>query len=239
MAIYLDLTQILLGIFNLLFISISLIISILFLSKYFKEKDKNFLMIGIIWFLISTPWLHGALTFIFLLFDILLMKAIRMVIFYTFIPIAILLWMNTFTNFMYDDKKKILVSIYGLISLICEILFFLFLFIDLKGLIGDINYDGGVYFVATYSLFIRFSMLFFLASGFITFILFAKTSLGSNNKEVKWKARFLIIAFSTYTLCAILDSFAIFSQNAILVVLIRLLLILSSIEFYLGWFLPL
>lgn len=238
MAIYLDVQQILIGIFNISFIIISLVISILFLRKYIKQKENDFLMIGIVWFLISTPWLHGALTFILMLFDVLLMKAIRMIIFYMFIPIAITIWMNTFTNFLYWDKKKLLVAVYCLISVICEVLFFIFLFIDIKGLVGDFDYANGIYFIATYKPFIRFSMLFFLASGFITFMLFAKESLESTNPEVKWKGIFLVIAFSSYTVCAILDSFAFFSQYIALIVLIRLLLILSSIEFYLGWFLP-
>ncbi len=68
--------------------------------------------------------------------------------------------------------------------------------------------------------------------------MFAGSSLKSENAEVKLKGKFLIIAFLTYTTCAVLDSFAFFLTQPIMVVLIRIFLMLSAIEFYFGWILP-
>ncbi|TFF99988.1 MAG: hypothetical protein EU541_03535 [Promethearchaeota archaeon] len=194
--------------------------------------------IGLIWFLIATPWLHGALTFILILFNIEFSEFIRFIILYSFIPLAAFLWMDVFTNFLYQDKKKILLTIFGLLGLICECLFFAFLFIDQKILIGDFAYEQGIYFSAKYSNFIRITMPIFLAASFVTFMIFATNTLKATDLKVRLKSKFLIIAFITFTICSVLDMLAIFSSNPISVVIIRILLMLSSILFYFGWFLP-
>ena len=81
-------------------------------------------------------------------------------------------------------------------------------------------------------------MIFFLVSGLVTFLIFVGNSVKSNEREVKVKGIFLIIAFLTYTICAVLDSFAFFLAQPVAVVIIRILLMTSAIEFYFGWILP-
>ncbi|MBD3194818.1 MAG: hypothetical protein GF317_07175 [Candidatus Lokiarchaeota archaeon] len=238
MVIELTFPQILQGTFNLIFVIISFIVGLTILTKYFKFKRTHYISIGIIWIGISTPWLHGAIAFILLLFNIEMLQSIRFIIAYAVIPIITALWFNTFTDFIYEDKKKLFVSLISIIAGICEMIFFIFLFTDQEGLVGVFDYANGEYFTATYRPFTRFTLLFFLASAFISFMLFASQSLKSADPEVKLKGKFLIIAFITYTICAVIDSFAFFLQFEIIVVIIRVLLMLSAIEFYLGWILP-
>jgi hypothetical protein len=176
--------------------------------------------------------MHGALAFVLLFFNIVLMEEIRFIIAYAFIPIIIVLWLITFTNFMYREKRKIILTIYTIICLICEILFFTFLFTDRVNMIGYFERT----FSAVYRPFVRFTILFFLATALITFLIFANESRKSEDPELKLKGKFLMIAFITYAACAVLDSFFLFQP--VIIVIVRLLLISSAIEFYFGWILP-
>jgi hypothetical protein len=238
MVIELTIPQVLQGTFNLIFVLISFIVGLTILMKYFTLKDVNFIAIGIIWIGISTPWLHGAIAFILLLFDIEMAQSIRFIIAYAFIPIITALWFKTFTDFVYQERKKMIIAIFSIIALISEIIFFIFLFLDQEQLIGTFNYAEGKYFTATYSPFTRFSLLFFLMSAFLSFMIFASKSLKSNDAEIKLKGKFLIVAFVTYTVCAFIDSFAFFLQYPVIVVIIRVFLMISAVEFYFGWILP-
>lgn len=235
----LELTEFLQGSFNLIFVLISIVVGLTILSRYFKYKKFHFFLVGVIWIGISTPWLHGAIAFIIYFFDPLLIETagfitIRFIIGYTSIPIITTLWFIVFTDLKYQKEKRFLIWLYALISAICESLFFVFLFTNQYDLIG---YFSGP-FTAIYRPFTRFSLLFFLGSSLVTFLIFAASSLKSESPEIRLKGKFLIIAFLTYTICAVFDSFAFFLTQPIMVVLIRIFLMLSAIEFYFGWILP-
>ncbi|MEJ2279158.1 MAG: hypothetical protein P8Y70_15645 [Candidatus Lokiarchaeota archaeon] len=202
----LDALGFLTGLFNLIFVIISIAVGLIIISKYKQANKKRYIYLGLIWIGISTPWMHGAIAFILLFFNITFDPIIRFIIGYAFIPIITTIWIAIFTDLLYENKKKILVSIYMLISIICEILFFIFLFVDRVELIGYFETT----FQARYSLFIRFTMVFFLISALITFLIFARHSLKSNDPVLKIKGKFLIIAFLTYSVCAVLDSFTFF-----------------------------
>jgi hypothetical protein len=200
--------------------------------KYRIYKKNYYIYVGIVWIGISTPWMHGAIAFILLFMNITLDVNIRFMIGYIFIPIITVLWLIVFTEFMYREKRKIIVGVFTIIALITEFLFFYFLFTDPENMIG--------YFVRTFSAvyrpFYRFTILFYLAVALITFLLFARESIKSQDPELKLKGKFLVGAFLTYAACAVLDSFFLFQP--VIVVVVRLLLVSSAIEFYFGWILP-
>lgn len=235
----LETAEVLQGSFNLIFVIISFIVGFTILSKYFKYKKSHFILVGLIWIGISTPWLHGAITFIVYFFTPAIIETpgfitMRFIIGYTSIPLITVLWFLVFTSMVYPNKRVLLVSLFGTIAGICEIMFFIFLIFDQSSLIGVFPAP----FTATYRPFTRFTLLFFLISALITFLIFAGNSLKSQDPKIRLKGRFLIIAFLTYTACAVMDSFAFFLTQPVLVVIIRVLLIFSSIEFYFGWILP-
>jgi hypothetical protein len=70
----------------------------------------------------------------------------------------------------------------------------------------------------------------------ITGTIFAWKSMKSEDPSVMWKGRFILIAMISFTIGAFLD--AVLTFSALELVIVRLLLISSSIEFYLGFFLP-
>ncbi len=226
--------DILTGTFNLLFVIISFIVGISILARYRKVKKVHFIYVGLIWIGICTPWLHGALTLIFKLLGGSMLEQIRFTIAYIFVPIIIVLWMKVFGDLVYPKKEKLLFYSYLILCVICEIIFFTFLFIDYKTYIGYFSQP----FLATYQPFTRYTMMFFLASGFVTFMIFASKSLKSTDMEIQLKGKFLIIAMVTFTACSVLDSFKFFATIPIMIVITRIFLMLSAIEFYLGWILP-
>jgi hypothetical protein len=78
----------------------------------------------------------------------------------------------------------------------------------------------------------------------VTGTLFARRSLRSDNEEVKLKGKLLLAAFLSFSIGAILDSMigGILGDNdpllPIMVVIVRIILISSAIEFYGGFILP-
>ena len=67
-------------------------------------------------------------------------------------------------------------------------------------------------------------------------ILIARESLKSEDREIKLKGRFLLIAFISWTIGALMD--AALDPNIITLTIARLILISSAIEFYCGFLLP-
>ena len=55
-------------------------------------------------------------------------------------------------------------------------------------------------------------------------------------KVIQWRGRFMLIAFISFTIGALFDS--AIPMSSLTIVLIRLLLISSAIEYYLGFFFP-
>ena len=79
----------------------------------------------------------------------------------------------------------------------------------------------------------------------ITGVIFAQKSVKLEDREVRLKGKLLRAAFITFAVAAILDSLlgTIFENPAdpllaIMVVVVRILLILSALEFYGGFLLP-
>jgi hypothetical protein len=79
----------------------------------------------------------------------------------------------------------------------------------------------------------------------ISGVIFAQRSIKVEDREVRLKGKLLRAAFITFTVGAILDSLlgTIFEDPAdpflaVMVVVVRILLIISAIEFYGGFLLP-
>ena len=79
----------------------------------------------------------------------------------------------------------------------------------------------------------------------VTGVIFAQKSVKSEDREVRLKGKLLRGAFISFTIAAILDASLgmIFEDPtdpllAIMVVIIRILLIVSALEFYGGFLLP-
>ncbi len=220
------------GIFTTIFVVISLLVGLRILLKYFEHKRTELIAVGVSWMGISTPWIGNSLSFLLYvlagyrleLFPYLFMEN-------AFIPLAIICWIYAFSTLVYPRLvKKMTVSI-GVICLIYEIFLIAALIINPE-IIGTLE---GM-FDSSHTIIPNIFRIFGIFIVLITGTIFARKSMTSEDPSVHWKGKFLLIAMISFAVGAFLD--AILTFTPLELVLVRLLLISSSIEYYLGFFLP-
>ncbi len=220
------------GIFSLIFVAISLLVGIIILSRFFKYKERVYLLVGLTWIFISEPWWPSSVSFLIALSNgVGIPSGVYFLIGNIFVPLAIGLWLLAFTEFLYSEKRKLILSIFAIIGALFEILFFIFLFLSPE-LIGELNGPVDV----NYKSFIMIFLIIFLSIMVITGFLFANLSLKSKDPEVKLKGKLLVIAYIAFAVGALLDASVPFNEPTIII--IRLILILSAICWYGGFILP-
>jgi len=239
----LELVDYLQGSFSLIFVIISLIIGITILSKYPKFKSRLYLLVGISWIGVANPWMPDSISFLMNLF---VQQSLDIgwyfIIGNCFIPIALIAWLTAFTDMIYRDAQKKVLIVSIVLSIIFEIVFFILFFLDMD-LIGVINPSRP--FTVEFDIFITVYLLLVILVMVITGVIFAQKSVKLEDREVRLKGKLLRAAFITFTVAAILDSLlgSIFENPtdpflSVLVVVVRILLIFSALEFYGGFLLP-
>ncbi|MFX1378205.1 MAG: hypothetical protein ACFFA4_03855 [Promethearchaeota archaeon] len=229
----LDLLEVLHGSLTILFVVISIILGLRIVSRYFELKRNEFLLFGIFWIGMTTPWWPNIITFIMVLVTGGAINiAIYVVLGIAFLPITITIGLIAFLKVLPLNKKnkKIFFIIDVCANIAYEIYFFIFLFIDLSFIaafedifILEWSIPSQIYFI--------FSLIVFLLVG----IPFSRVSLRSEELDIHMKGKFLLIAFISFTIGTVLD-FAI--PTPITYLIARLILLSSSLEFYIGLVLP-
>lgn len=220
------------GSFTLAFVLLSIIIGIRMVTKYAKSKHFEHITLGLGWIFLSSAWWGSAFSFLTIIF---IGDAIGEIIFLfignAFIPLAIIFWLYSFSTILFPDKKKMLMSIILLICIPYEIVLITFLIID-PSVVGTIE---GTFYSRPNILSAVFQA-FALVVTIITGVIFSLQSMKVDKPEVKWRGRFLLLAFFSLTIGSLLDIFI--AREAFSLVIIRLVLMASAIEYYLGFFLP-
>ena len=220
------------GIFSIIFVIFSFAIGFIILTRYFKYKEKIYFFVGATWIFISEPWWPSTISFLVALYNnVGISPGIYFLLGNVFIPLAIILWLLAFTEFLYSEKRKLILSIYTIIGALFEVLFFIFLFLN-QNLIGELNGPVDV----NYKSFIMVFLIIFLLIVVISGLSFANLSLKSKDPEVKLKGKLLIVAYLGFSVGALLDASVPF--NPATIIIIRLLLILSAFCWYGGFLLP-
>ncbi len=202
---------------------------------------------GLTWIGMATPWFPDSISFLIILIARITMPIeIYILIGTTLLPILLLIWMAAFSELLYKDKQKKILMIFAIIAIIYELIFFVLFFLDAKAYIGEYQR----YFQVEFKEFITLFDLALLVIVLITGIIFAKKSLSSLDEKIHLKGRFLLAAFISFCIGAALDAstgliftdlFGISNTNpfiSIFVVIIRIILISSAFEFYIGFMLP-
>ncbi|MHA2275676.1 MAG: hypothetical protein ACXAC2_07920 [Candidatus Kariarchaeaceae archaeon] len=220
------------GVFSIIFVAISLLVGIIILTRYFKYKERIYFLVGITWVLIASPWWPSSLSFLVAISNgIGISSEIYFLIGNIFAPIAIITWLLAFTEFLYTNKRKLILLVFSIFGLIFEILFITLLLLA-PDLIGELNPPVDV----NYKSFTMIFLISFLSVMVVSGFLFANLSLKSDDPEVKLKGKLLIIAYITFSVGALLDSSI--PLNEALIIITRLILILSSFCWYGGFILP-
>jgi hypothetical protein len=227
-----DLLTILNGTFSIIYVSISIIIAIHMILTYFKIGEKLLIFVGITWIGIVTPWLPSSISFIVALFnEVGIPRELYFIIGNIAAPAIIIIWMLAFTEFFYKDKKTILLTLAVVYGAVFEFVFLYILISDPVSIANfrppiDVDYQGIFMIIAATII------LYMLITG----IIFSYNSIISYDRETKVKGYFLLVAFISYAVGAFLD--AAISAGIVLLIITRLVLISSAIEWYFGFMLP-
>ena len=90
------------GITEIIFVTITIILGLSVIAKYPKTKNKEFLLVGIVWIGVSQPWFAGVYSFIYTLATGEMISAtLYLLIGFTFIPVTTILWFIVFTDLVY------------------------------------------------------------------------------------------------------------------------------------------
>ncbi|MEJ2251537.1 MAG: hypothetical protein P8Y70_14525 [Candidatus Lokiarchaeota archaeon] len=218
---------------SFVFVVISIIIGVTILIKYFEYRNIQLLLVGLVWIGISTPWFPDSINFIWLLlFSTTIPITVSLLLGLVSLPVVMVLWILVFAEFLYAEQKNIIVLIFIIIGVIYEIVFITLLAIN-PTLIGYYPVSA---LQMVYTFGFEIFLLIFIAVFLVTGTLFARESLRSDKSEIRLKGKFLLIAFISFTIGSILDSLNL--GNPIFVIISRLILISSGIEFYIGFILP-
>lgn len=222
------------GIFGLIFITITIIVGLSIIIKYFENKNINLLYVGVAWILFCSGWYGTSISFVISFFnggEGLPLEAILFINF-TPLPIGLISWMIAFTNFMLKKQQKLIILGMLIFSTVFYATLILFLVYDvnliaIKESAVDTRSNNMIM-----AIFIISIILILLISG----IAFAIKTIKIGKPETRWKGIFLLIAFPSFAFGGLLD--ATVTTTPITLVIFRLLLISSAIEFYLGFILP-
>lgn len=220
------------GILSIIFVSISIIIGTKIASKYFKYKQRTFLLVGITWIgLVSLWYSHVISVLLILTTGNGISDRLYMFLGNALLPFTWFIWIIAFTDLVCKDKQKIFLIISAIYGAVVEIYFLFYLFTD-PSILGEVLSPVDAKYNLVMTLY-QFSCLIMIV---ITGILFARISMKSDNPEIKVKGKFLLFALISFFVGAI---FEIFSYISIIFLIIgRLILISSAIEFYCGFILP-
>ncbi len=222
------------GSLGLSFVTISIILGLIIAFKYFKNKDKNFILIGFTWVFITSGWYGTSFSFLSALIlggDGLPFEVIMLLNFIP-LPAGLFLWVIAFTNFLYKEKQKLILIVISVITLIFYLLFFYCLFTD-PILVGEkispVDTKGNNWVLLLY-------LVIFIMIFLITGLKFSLKTMKVDNPETKLKGKILFIAFISFCIGSFLDSMV--PSTALTLIVFRLILISSAVEFYGGFILP-
>ncbi|MFX1239075.1 MAG: hypothetical protein ACFE8P_15315, partial [Promethearchaeota archaeon] len=221
--------QILEGSFGLIWVVIAMIIGVRIITKAISRSRSELITVGFTWIFMSSAWWGVAVQFItYGFFNYKLSAFQYLFIANVFIPFALICWIYSFCHIINPNLKKNFFLVIVVFFIVWEIFLLFSLFIDTKlvGTIEDI-------FDSTHSIiqliFVFTAIIIFLCTG----VFFSVKSMKVDDPEIKWKGIFLLIAWISFTIGALLD--AALPLTAITLIIVRLILISSSIEFYLGF----
>lgn len=222
------------GIFGLLFIVISIILGIIIVLKYFKIKDKNFLLVGFTWIFLISGWYGTTASFIVALLTGGDGLSLEMILLLNFVPlpIAVFLWSIAFTNFLYKEKQLLILSIISIYLIIFYIVFFYYIFTDINLVAEKISPVD----TAARSFELVGFLIIFIIIFITTGVKFALETIKIDSPETKLKGKLLLIAFPLFCIGAFLD--ASIPTTALTLIIFRSMLILSALLFYGGFVLP-
>lgn len=222
------------GILNLIFIIVSIVLGGIIISKYLKNKNLNFILTGVTWVLLVSGWYGTTTSFLVALLmdsDGLPFESIMLLNFIP-LPFTLISWMTAFSNFLYKEKQKLILIGCGVLMGSFYSIFLYYLFTDpmvIGEKISPVDTKANSPILAVFLVILLIIML-------ISGVKFALETMKYDDKETKTKGKLLLVAFPSFCIGGFLD--ALIPSTAITLVIFRIILISSAVEFYGGFILP-
>ena len=225
------------GIFTLIAIAFIIPFGIITLIKAIKTKEKILYPFFLCIMTIFAGWYPGALGYLYwLITNDFLSYEVYVLVGPILMPITTASWLYIYLYVVHSKKYLIFLYIFIIGSLIWLLIFLYYLFFAPNApvetyltIVDQENLD------TTYSSFVLFYLLTCLIIALITGFHFSINGMRSSNITTKLKSKFVLIGFISYISSAILDSITNFP---VIVIIARLLLIITSICFYIGFIMP-
>lgn len=204
----------------------------LMIITYFRNKDRNLLLMGIVMILISQPWWPYAITLmLFFAGGECLPLRMYIIIGLSLNIIVLILGVFVMTNLMWEDKVKLVMALTAIYGALYQALLFYAIFVDpsrfaiLEGPL-DVRYQSWL----ALCLFLNIMLAFIFA------IFFFREARKSEKPEIRLKGTLYFISILLFAIGSILD--ALLQLSLILLVIVRILLTLSAFETYLAFVMP-
>ena len=107
----LDATGMIGGIFSIIYVIINTYVGLRIAKKYFEVKQRVFLLVGITWVGLASPWWPSSVFFVIALIDGVGLEnnpELYFLIGNLLIPFFLLLWIVAITDLLYKDKQKLI-----------------------------------------------------------------------------------------------------------------------------------
>lgn len=222
------------GLLSLLTVSVSFLVGLIMVMKYFQYRKKELLYVGLAWIAVYQPWWPGTFAFLVNIFGIVdgsIGAGLYILIATMAIPPACFAWFMGVTEMLFEGKRNMLVGLYVLGTALMSIFIIAWVIVDptFLGEIYIVNSDYGL-IMTTYFMFINVSVA-------VTCALMGRGSIRSKIPQVQLRGKFLIAASVCYFLGGVLDVGLIESIPWIIFIS-RSILMSGSVLFYLGFLLP-
>jgi len=214
------------GILLIIFCSIAIYVGLRIMSKYFKYRQTDLLLVGFTWIALSSPWFPACISFIlvFIFNAAPLGPQAYFLIGNIMLPPAMVAWLIALLNLFKVQKRNLFIILCAIVQAIYLIIFLYFLMTDYS-VIGVLIGDTDVLYHGFVSIYLMATVLIL----FITGLLFARASLKSDNREIRLKGKLLIVGIVSFTVGALLDT--LLPLSFITLPIFRSLEILAGIPF--------
>ncbi|MFX0072532.1 MAG: hypothetical protein ACFFAO_15715, partial [Candidatus Hermodarchaeota archaeon] len=215
------------GIFSLIAVIVFIIIGLKIMLKYKESKDKVHFLIGLAWIGISEPWWPSSIGFILaLFFGTSLSVPVYILINCGILPLFLSFWLIALMIIMQLNKRIIILVSYIVIALVLEIVMIYYLIID-SSMVGVLVTPVDISFGPVAVVFLLYNLSVFMISG----ILLTINTIKLDDPVDKLRGKFLLVAFLLFMIGASLEMLINHPLN-------RVILLLSSIMFYIGFMMP-
>lgn len=228
------------GITAFISILVAFLLAGIILGKAIKEKSRILFEFALCVIFTSSPWFPSGFGYLYLLITGSPLPYDSYIIYGNLLlPLAIIFWLDIYLTTVSPSRRKLILSIYIIFSIIFWIYLIYFIYFapnapieEFLGIFDDPNNPSDIDYKGFVLVYLATSIFTSCATGFH----FAAESLKIEDKEIQWKGRFLLIAFLCFGIGAIADS--VIPMTEISLVIFRIVLILANLFFYIGFILP-